>query len=78
MGRVTIGQSVQSALGNLEAPLELCDEQGNVLGHFFPVQDRSIYEGVESPNSPEEIERRLREDSERTLDEIFRDLERRQ
>ncbi len=78
MGRVTIDQALRSKLGGLDSPLELCDEAGRVIGHFIPVQDRSIYEGVEPPVSDEEIDRRLREESGRPLIEILRDLEGRQ
>jgi hypothetical protein len=78
MGRVTIDQALRSKLGSFESPLELCDETGRVVGHFIPVEDRSIYEGVESPVSNEELDRRLREESGRPLDDILRDLEGRQ
>ena len=75
IGRVTIDQALRSKLGSVESPLELCDESGRVIGHFIPAEDRSIYEGVESPHSNEELDCRLREDSERPLDDILRDLE---
>lgn len=78
MVRVTIDQVVRSKLGGLDSPLELCDETGRVVGHFIPVEDHSIYEGVESPVSDEELDRRLREESGRPLEDILRDLESRQ
>ena len=78
MVRVTIDDAFRSKLGGLDSPLELCDEAGHVVGHFIPQQDRSIYEGVESPVSDEELERRFREESGRPLEDIVRDLERRQ
>jgi len=78
MVRVTIDETFRAKLGNLDSPLELCDETGRVVGHFIPEQDRSIYEGVESPTSNEELERRLREEPGRPLEDILRDLEGRQ
>jgi hypothetical protein len=55
--------------------LELCDASGRVVGYFTPVDDRSQYEGVDSPEDDDELDRRSREESERPLDEILRDLE---
>ena len=78
MGRVTIDQALLSQLDRLDAPLELCDETGRVVGHFIPVEDRSIYEGVDSPAMDEELDRRSREESGRLLDDILRDLQRKQ
>ena len=75
MGRVTIDRAFRSKLGNLDSPLEFCDEEGRVLGRFIPEQDRSRYAGAKSPNSNEELDRRLREESGRPLEEILRDLE---
>lgn len=74
MVRIPIDQAFYSKLGNLGKPLELCDETGRVLGHFIPVQDRAVYQGVESPASDDELDRRSREDSGRPLAEILRDL----
>ena len=78
MVRVTVDAAFCSQLGGLDSPLELCDETGRVVGHFIPQQDRSIYEGVESPVSDEELERRFRDESGRPLDDILRDLDGRQ
>ena len=74
MVRVTIDQAFRSKLGDFESPLELCDETGRVVGHFIPVQDRAIYEGVESPASDDELDRRSRDESGRPLTDILRDL----
>ena len=78
MVRVTIDETVCARLGDLSSFLELCDSSGRVVGYFTPVDDRSHYEGVDSPEDDAELERRSREESERPLEEILRDLERRQ
>jgi len=78
MVRVTIDQAFCSQLGNFQSPLELCDETGRIVGHFIPVQDRSVYEGVDSPASDDELDRRSRDESGRRLAEILRDLDAKQ
>ena len=78
MVRVTVDQAFCAKLGGLDLPVELCDEQGRVVGHFIPEQNRSAYEGTEPPISDEELERRFREESGRPLSDILHDLEGRQ
>lgn len=75
MARVTIDDTVRTRLGDLNSFLELCDASGCVVGYFTPADDRSQYKGVDSPEDDEELDRRSREDSERPLDEILRDLD---
>ncbi|MCO6458965.1 MAG: hypothetical protein J5I93_26965 [Pirellulaceae bacterium] len=78
MVRITIDQAFCSKLGNSEEPLELCDETGRVVGHFIPVQDRAVYQGVESPAGDDELDRRCRDEAGRPLVDILRDLEQQQ
>ena len=78
MVRVTIDEAVRSQLGDLSSFIELCDASGRVLGYFTPAEDRAQYDGVDSPEDDNELDRRSREESERPLDEILRDLQRRQ
>jgi hypothetical protein len=56
---------------------EIRDESGRLLGYFTPAVDHSIYEGVESPISAEEMTRRIQQGGGRSLKEIMADLERR-
>jgi len=77
MTRVTIDPITRAKLSNLDSYLELCDETGNVIGYFTPLEDRALYKGVDSPESDEELDRRSREESGRSLDDILRDLEKR-
>ena len=75
MTKVTIDHTMRDKLRNLSERVELCDEDGRVLGYFTPAADRSLYEGVDSPISEEELQRRLNEDGGRPLADILRDLE---
>ena len=78
MTRVTIDEAVLTRFGQLDSFLELCDASGRVVGYFTPVDDRSQYKGVDCPEDDDELDRRSREESERPLDEMLRDLEKRQ
>jgi hypothetical protein len=55
--------------------VELCAPDGQVLGQFRSERLRQLYAEAECPDSPEELERRKREERGRTLDEIIADLE---
>ena len=78
MARVTIDEAVLTQLGERDCFLELCDASGRVVGYFTPVDDRSQHEGVDCPDDDDELDRRSRDETERPLDEILRDLEKRQ
>ena len=57
MRKVALDRETLRKLRDLRDDLELCDESGNTLGYFSPVADRSLYEGVDSPISEEELDR---------------------
>ena len=75
MRKVILDRETLSKLRDLQDDLELCDESGCTLGYFSPVTDRSLYDGVDSPISDEELDRRSKQGGGRTLREIFNDLE---
>ncbi len=77
MNRITIDRNFINQLGGQGEIAALCDPAGHILGYFTPATGASEYEGVDSPASDEEIERRSREAGGRTLPEIMADLERR-
>lgn len=77
MMRVTIDTVTRAKLSNLDSYIELCDEKGSVLGYFTPLEDRSLYADVDSPENDEELDRRSREESERPFEDILRELEKR-
>ncbi len=75
MVRLTVDAETRAKLRDLSEQLELCDESGRLLGFFDPVDDPSVYEGVDSSVSPEELDRRSREERGRPLADILADLE---
>ena len=77
MNTITVDPSLLGGLGRLGCSAELRDPSGNVLGYFTPATDSSLYTGVDSPSTAEELDRRSREGGGRQLNEIFRDFERR-
>lgn len=78
MNRVVVDDSIGQVFESAEDRLELCNRNGKVLGYFTPAVDPSFYAQLKSPNSEEEIQRRLREGGGRPLEDILRDLEARQ
>ena len=77
MVKLTIDQDTRTKLRDLKERLQLCDETGKVLGYFQPVVDPTLYEGVDSEISEEELDRRSKEGGGRPLAEILDDLEKR-
>ena len=75
MVRLTVDRDTRSKLRDLRERLQLCDENGRVLGYFQPVVDPSLYEGVDSMVSQEELNRRSKEGGGRPLADILADLE---
>ena len=77
MNKVILDQSALTKLNELNEGAEICDETGRVVGFFMPAVDRSLYEGVDSPVSTEELSRRSKQGGGRSLPEILADLEKR-
>ena len=73
MGRVTLNPALSAELGASTLPVELCDTAGRSLGFFVP--SKAFYATVKSPNSEEELRRRVEEGGGRTWPEIRADLE---
>ena len=78
MNRVVVDDTLRSKLDNFRSRLEFCDEAGHVLGYLTPAVDPAMYQGVQSPTSPEELQRRSQEGGGRPLAEIVEDLEKQQ
>jgi hypothetical protein len=74
MNQIVVDASLTEKLSGLFEPVQLCDEHGRVLGDFCPVVDPSLYEGVDSPLSAEELERRSNEPGGLTTPEVLRKL----
>ena len=60
MTRVIVDNDLRAKLHNLTETLVLCDEVGNVFGHFVPAIDLSEWEPVSPEISEEELDRRAR------------------
>lgn len=58
---ITIDRLTGDKLRKLSGTVQLRDERGFVLGEFRPVADRSVYAGIESTLSEEELRRREEE-----------------
>lgn len=60
MTQVQVDQALLQKLGGMNEPLELCDANGTVLGHYLPEAEykKILYGSVEIPFSDEEIARR--------------------
>ena len=56
MTRVLLDQTTLSRFYNPSEQVEVCDEAGRTLGHFTPLEDRSLYERVEVPFTEEELD----------------------
>ena len=59
MTQIQVDESLKEKLGGLEKPVELCDLDGRVVGHYLPEKDyhQLLYSSVEIPYSDEEIAR---------------------
>lgn len=60
MTQVQVDQSLKEKLGGMNVPVELCDADGQVVGHYLPAAEykKILYGSVQIPFSDEEIARR--------------------
>lgn len=56
MTRIVVNEALRGMLPDLTRPLELCDETGQLLGHFLPV-----CKGAELDGEPQYTEEELQE-----------------
>jgi hypothetical protein len=77
MTRVTVDQSTGAKLQAMDQGSEICDPAGHVLGFFWPVTDRSLYDVIEVPFTEAELDDAESEGGGRPLADILRDLEKR-
>jgi hypothetical protein len=75
MNQVIVDPALASKLREKGVTVDICDENGTVLGHFVPIVPPAAYENVEIPISEEELDRREKEGGGRPLAEILADLE---
>lgn len=75
MNRVIVDPVTREKLANIRQKSELCDDTGQILGLFLPLEEPGSDTGREPRISNAEIERRLRCGGGRSLAEILADLE---
>jgi hypothetical protein len=76
MTKIIVDADTRNKLLNLAEPMELCDEEGRVLGRFTPVIDLSEWEPLSPEVSEEELDRRERSNEKRyTTAEVLAYLE---
>jgi hypothetical protein len=78
MNKVTIDPGLRSKLNSLDSEVEFCDERGDTLGYFVPVElhDEYLCAWARSQVSEEELEEARRQSGGRPLAEILARLER--
>ncbi len=76
MARITLDSEVCRKLDEVAETVEICDLEGRVIGFFLPDIGRPGVPPADLrvPLSDEEVERRRKVRSGRTLDEILRGL----
>ena len=76
MTKIIIDDETREKLNGLKDRLELCDEDGVTLGFFHPklLGGESADLQIDPPFSEEELARRRRESTGRSLAEIMEDL----
>ena len=76
MVRVIVDNSLRTQLDAYDAPVQLCDESGRLIGHFVPVQVPSKQEPAvdQCPYTKEELSRMQQETGGRALSEIWNSL----
>ena len=78
MTKLIADQALRTKLNGCAEPVEVCDEAGQTLGLFLPVDAyRKLFYGrlaAESPYSASELERMHQETGGRTLAELWQEL----
>ena len=74
MTQVVVDANLRSKLHDLTLPLELCDEQGQVLGRFLP--GAAVRKGTEPPPLSEEELRCREQEPDYSTAEVLAHLER--
>lgn len=74
MSLMIVPEAMKAKLAKADAPIEMCSSDGRVLGYFTPAKaGRKL--NLDPGISDEELMRRVAEEDEFTLVEIFRELE---
>ncbi len=77
MASITVDNATASLLRWFKQPVKIVDEEGNWVGTFEPVAEKSLYRDMKSPSNEDELHRRDRKGGGRSLPQILDDLENR-
>lgn len=75
MNRIVVNAELQAKLKSTQEPVQLCDENGQVLGVFRPAFNPDEWD-LTSPFSKEELEEARKQKTGRPLRDILDDLAR--
>jgi hypothetical protein len=75
MNQITVDATTGLQFRNADEPVQICDQDGRVLGYFTPLVDKSEYASIELPTSVEELLQRAKQGGGRTWPQIKADLE---
>jgi hypothetical protein len=74
MTRIRVDDVLRSKLHNFTEPIEICDDQGNVLAWLEPAPDPSQFEPREPQISEEELQRREKSTEWYTTEQVLAHL----
>jgi hypothetical protein len=77
MSRLTVDSTTLSKLQELTGPVDLCDDQGRIVGHFIPYPGGIPSAALELDIPEEELDRRAANFQGRPLSELVAEWERR-
>lgn len=75
MDSINLDPTVLAQLEQFALGVKICDDSGKLKGFFTPVVEEDLYKGFKFDVSTEELLRRERESTGRSLSEIMKDLE---
>jgi hypothetical protein len=73
MTQIHVDLALRQKLGGMNEPIELCDDEGRVLGHYLPEAEykKILYGSAKIPFTDEEIARRRAQTGGCSLREIW-------
>jgi hypothetical protein len=76
MDRITLDDNLRTKLNGLSSPVAVCDESGQVIGHFLSddYYKKLMYAWLKSQHTDEELEKDLEQTGGRPLAEIWKSL----
>ena len=78
MSKITLDNDLRAKLNGLSKPLEICDETGQIVGHYLPsaLYKKFVYAALaaECPYNAEDLARMHRETGGRPLAGLWKEL----